>query len=165
VLSPRSHPTPPKLDKSVWTEADFEAMGWHDVAVHALATEAEDHNPGRLLIDLDYIVEWIPPTGDETYFSFWIVPATLVFNHAWDLAVDIALHSSALELDLDAITRTLGQPFGRSTWTLEGHNFTLAVTSEGFRQYLRTAPIWSSSQRLGIAQRGGISFDEEGYTE
>jgi hypothetical protein len=139
-------------------------MSWHDATVHALATEPEDHNPGRLLIDLDYIVEWVIPTGEERV-SFWVVPATLVFDHAWDLTVDIDLHSTALELVLDAITRTPGQPFGRSTWTLAGHNFTIATTSVGFRQYLRTAPIWSSTQRLDVAQRGGLSFSETGYTE
>lgn len=160
-----SQPAPPLLEKSVWTDADFDDMGWHDATVHAFATEPEDHNPGRLLIDLDYIIEWVSPTGDETQFSFWIAPATLVFDHAWDLTVDINLHATALELQLNGITRTPGQPFGRSTWTLEGHNFTLTITSGGFRQYLRAEPIWSPNQRLDIAERDGISFTEKGFTE
>jgi len=158
-------PPPPQLDKSVWTDADFDAMGWHDATVHALAIEPEDQDPGRLLVDLDYIVEWVQPTEDKDPFGFWVVPATLVFAHAWDLTVDIDLHSAALELELNAITRTPGQPFGRSIWTLEGHNFTVTVTSEGFRQYLRTEPLWSPSQQLDTAQRGGISFTEKGYTK
>jgi len=160
-----SPPPQPPLEKSVWTDADFDHMGWHDAAVHALATEGEDENPGRLLLDLDYILEWVPPSGEETRFNFWIAPATLVFDHAWDLTVDIELHTTALELELDAITRTPDQPFGRSTWTLEGHNFTASVTSEGFRQYLRAEPIWSPRQRLDAAQRGSISFTETGYAE
>lgn len=158
-------PRRPELDKSVWSDADFDDMGWHDATVHAFAVEPEDHNPGRLLVDLDYIIEWISPTGTDTAFSFWVAPATLVFDHAWDLTIDIDIHASALELQLNAITRTPGQPFGRSTWTLDGHNFTLAVTSEGFHQYLRTQPIWAASQGLDAAQRGGISFNENGYTQ
>ena len=142
-------------------------MGWHDAAVHGLATRPEDDHTGRLLIDLDYIIEWVPPADGETYFSFWIVPATLVFEHTWDLlsrsTTSTAQGSSS---NSNAITRTPGQPPGSSSvWTLEGHNFTLAVTSEGYRQYLRKAPIWSPGQRLDTSQRGGISFDENGYTE
>lgn len=162
-----SQPTPPNISKAIWTDADFDDMGWHDAAVHGLATRPEDDHTGRLLIDLDYIIEWVPPTEGETYFSFWIVPATLVFEHAWDLTLQIDhLDSAGLELELDAITRRPSQPPGRaSIWTLEGHNFTLAITSEGYRQYLREAPIWSLSQRLDTTQRGGISFDEKSYTE
>jgi hypothetical protein len=159
-----SRPMPPQLDKSVWTHADFDRMGWHDASVHAVATEPGDHDPGRLLIDLDYIVEWVPPTGDETNFGFWVAPATLVFDDAWDLTIDVDLHSTALELDLDDIIRTPGQPFGRSIWTLDGHNFTISVASEGFVQYLRAEPIWSPRQRLDTAQRGRISFSEQGCT-
>lgn len=144
----------------MWTEADFEDMGWHDATVHALAVEPEAHDPGRLLVDLDYILEWLPPVPPDTAFRFWVVPATLVFDHAWDLAVNVDLHACALDLQLNALGRTSGQPFGRSTWTLDGHNFTIEVTSEGFRQYLRTRPILSTSQRLGLAERGGISFAE-----
>lgn len=160
-----SQPTPPGISKGIWTEADFDVMGWHDAAVHGVATRPEDDHTGRLLVDLDYIVEWVPPSDGETNFSFWIVPATLVFEHAWDLTLQIDLLGSAgLELQLDAIIRTPGRPVGSaSIWTLEGHNFTLAVTSEGYRQHLRKAPIWSPIQRLDATQRGGISFDETSY--
>jgi hypothetical protein len=162
-----SQPTPPSVSKSNWTDADFEDMGWHDATVHALATRPEEDHTGRLLIDLDYIIEWVPPTDGETSFSFWLAPATLVFEHAWDLTLQIDhLDSAGLELELDAVTRTSGPAPGRSrVWTLEGHNFTLAITSVGYRQYLRKAPIWSRGQRLDTTQRGGISFAEQGYTE
>jgi hypothetical protein len=38
--------------KAVWTQADFDAMGWHDNAVRAVALEPVPDHPGRLL-DLD----------------------------------------------------------------------------------------------------------------
>jgi hypothetical protein len=31
--------TGPAVAKTVWTEADFDAMDWHDNAVHAVALE------------------------------------------------------------------------------------------------------------------------------
>jgi hypothetical protein len=46
--------TGPAVAKTVWTE-------WHDNAVHAVALEPALPDPGRLLLDLDYIVEWVAP--------------------------------------------------------------------------------------------------------
>ncbi len=156
-------PVPPTLP-AVWTEADFDGMSWHDATVHAIAVEPAAEDPGQLLLDLDYLVAWVPPTGDRTEFGFWIAPTTLVFDQAWDLTVDVALHGMALDLQLDGIRRAEDQPFGRSTWTLEGHSFTLTVTSQGFRQHPRSAPIWSTMQRLDLATRGGISLGQQGWT-
>jgi hypothetical protein len=47
--------------KTTWTEADFDGMSWHDVKIHAVAVEELPDNPGRLLLDLDYIVEGVLP--------------------------------------------------------------------------------------------------------
>jgi uncharacterized membrane protein len=35
--------------KTLWTEADFDAMGWHDNAVRAVALEPVPDHPGRLV--------------------------------------------------------------------------------------------------------------------
>jgi hypothetical protein len=43
-------------EKSIWTDADFAAMSWHDAALHAVAIEPSLPHPGRRLVDLDYIV-------------------------------------------------------------------------------------------------------------
>ena len=71
-------------------------MGWHDCAVHALAVEPATQYPGRLLVDLDYIVGWVCPTPPADTFDFWICPATLVFDEAWDLADGVDVRGSAL---------------------------------------------------------------------
>ena len=152
----------PPAERTWWTEADFADLGWHDATVHAVALEPEEHAPGRLLVDLDHIVAWVPPTGPEAPFTFRVAPATLVFPDAWDVRLDIDLQARAFVLQLDAITREPG-PFGRSTWTLDGHEFTITVTSEGFHQYLRRPPLRTTSQSLSVAERGGISFDERAY--
>jgi hypothetical protein len=68
----------------VWTEADLESLGWHDNAVHAVAVEPALPCPGRLLIDLDYIVDWVHPTAPAGPFSFWVCPATLAAVSAVD---------------------------------------------------------------------------------
>ena len=41
----------PEVAKTIWTDADFDAMDWHDNAVHAIALEPGPSDPGRLLLD------------------------------------------------------------------------------------------------------------------
>lgn len=154
---------PPEVPKTIWSDADFEVMGWHDVYVRAWAFEPDAGRPGRALLDLDYIVEWVAPADGETAFSFWITPATLVFDHGWDLTFHMDLGAIEWGPQIDDVTRIGDQPHGQTRWTVDGHDFTLQVTCEGFQQYLRRPPIWSPTQRLDTAKRGGVSFEEVGY--
>jgi hypothetical protein len=108
----------PAVAKTVWTEADFDAMDWHDNAIHAIAVEPVPDNPGRLLVDLDYIVGWVSPTSPSTTLDFWICPATLVFDPAWDLTTDrgrlTQLHAvPAPPADLQRRPLALGRGTGR----------------------------------------------------
>jgi hypothetical protein len=153
----------PVVAKAVWTGSDFDAMSWHDVAVHAIALEPALPYPGRLLVDLDYIVGGIRPEPPETTFSFWMCPATLVFEHASDFTDDVNLAGRSFELALDAITRSEPDANGDRAWTLAGHEFAMHVRAPGFTQYLRRRPILAASQRLTVDERGGISFDEVGF--
>lgn len=139
-------------------------MGWHDCAVHAIAFEPALPHPGRLLVDLDYIVEWVCPTAPATSFTFWVCPATLVFAEAWDLVGDIDLRGFSFEPSLDAVERVGPDPVGGFEWTLAGHEFRLTLHATGFTQYLRRPPMHSSAQRLSVDQRGGLSFDQRAYT-
>lgn len=150
-------------EQAIWTDADFDRMSWHDCAVHAVAFEPALPYPGRLLLDIDYIVEWISPTPPETAFSFRVSPATLVFDQAWDVSGDIDLRGFSFELSLDALERAGPDAAGGCEWTLAGHEFTLTLRATGFTQYLRRPPILSPAQRLYVAQRGGHSFAEQAY--
>jgi hypothetical protein len=158
----RSGPSIP-LAKSVWSEADFEQMGWHDNAVHAFALEPTEDHPGRLLVDLDYIVEWVKPVPPESNFTFWMSPATLVVDPAWGISLNVELVVMAFELSLNAILRSGPDEHGRHRWQLEGHDFNLTVKAKGYRQYLRQRPIHAAGPRLSVEQRGGLSFEERGF--
>jgi len=165
----------PQVTKSVWTQADFASLGWHDCSVHALALQSAPQRaspaegPGRLLIDLDYIIEWVRPTPPDKTFSFWICPSTLVFDHLWNVSGDLSV--SHPPLTLDAIKRcdpnqvSKREPtYGHGPdWMLCGHEFTLELWGRGFTMYLRRRPILSAHLALGLDQRGAISFDEEGF--
>jgi hypothetical protein len=68
--------TGPAVAQTVCADADFDAMDWHDNAVHAAALEPAPPHPGRLLLDLDYIIEGVLPEPPATTLSAWICPAT-----------------------------------------------------------------------------------------
>jgi hypothetical protein len=153
----------PAVAKTVWTEADFDAMDWHDNAIHAIAVEPVPDNPGRLLVDLDYIVGWVSPTSPATTLDFWICPATLVFDPAWDLTTDVDMRGWAFQLHLNEITRSEPDERGNYEWTLTGDRFTIEVGSTSFTQYLRRPPIFSGGPWLSVEKRGGFSFAREAY--
>jgi hypothetical protein len=106
--------------QAVWTDADFDQMSWHDCAVHALAVEPARPAPGQLLVDLDYIVEWLCPTPSANSFSFLI-------DEAWDLSGTTNLREFSFELSLNALERSGPDEHGAFEWTLLGHEFTHAA--------------------------------------
>jgi len=153
----------PAVGKTVWTDADFETMGWHDNAVHAIAVEPAPPHPGSLLLDIDYIVEWVRRPGPGGLLSSWVCPATLVFHQAWDLVTDINLQGWSFQLSIGAIERSGPDEHGSFNWSIEGDLFTMSLRAAGFTQYLRRAPIYVRGQRLSAEERGGLSFDQYGY--
>lgn len=144
------------LEKSVWTDGDLENLGFHDAQIIAMAlTESGEAGRSRVLFDLDYLVRWVQPAAPETTFSFWIAPVTLAFEDVWALAGELA-HA---DLSIDWIRRLPEDP--GPGWHIDGHMFDLYLTSwAGFTMTVRRPPVLVGRQRLALAQRGGVSFDE-----
>jgi hypothetical protein len=71
-----------------------------DELVHAVSIGVRDEGfPWqRVLIDLDYIVRWVDPAFGRQHFSFWIAPATLVFDEAWDITAELDPGNDLLEI-------------------------------------------------------------------
>lgn len=143
------------LSKSVWSDADFELMGWHDATLHGMYLEQAEEGPSRLLLDIDYIVQWVHPVARAKYFRFWVAPATLVFTDVWSLEFD----GSGIGLEID----TLHRPTPDGTWRLEGHNFEMRFSASGYRQYFRQPPRLTDRQVLSPQDRGGCSFAEVAF--
>ena len=156
--------TAPALAKTVWTVTDFDELSWHDCEVHALAVEPALPEPGRLLLDLDYIVDGVLPEPPSRLVSFWICPATLVFDPAYDLTAEIDLEGWAFQLSLLSVERSGPDEHGFFEWTLAGDRFTIGLSASGFTQYLRRAPVLVPRTSLTVEERGGYSFDRQGYT-
>jgi hypothetical protein len=149
-------------DKSVWTEADFEIMGWHDSTIHAIALPTDAF---ELALDIDYILKWVDPVEGQTHFRFWVSPATLAFWNLRELSVSLEPHQ---EVTIQGIERSdpakprNADHIGRDTewqWTIECHQGEMKFRSCGFWQYLRAAPRFGKGQCISIKERGGYSFD------
>lgn len=74
-----------------WATEEFDQLQWHDAMIHALAVTSE---PWELLLDIDYILEWICPVPPESKFQFKVTPATLIFENAGNVIINIDLNSS-----------------------------------------------------------------------
>jgi hypothetical protein len=151
------------VEKWRWTNADFERMGWHDSPVRAMAYLTETY---ELAFDIDYLLEWVQPGPGETYFTFWIAPATLVFENVADLRIDLESSGGITILDLarqdEKPTREgFEGPDTDWLWTLDCLEGAIQFRASGFRQTIRRAPICHDAQHLSLAERGGVSFSEQ----
>lgn len=147
------------LEKSVWNDADFSQMGWHDVVVHALGFDAAG---SELLLDLDYLFAWVEPEPPSAYFSFWIAPATLVFQQVWDMKMnyDASLGFQLLEIQRGEERACPHAPSRQEWhWMLEGVEGHISFWAGGYTQHTRRHPQHHERQSLSLVQRGGFSFD------
>ncbi|MCU7552846.1 hypothetical protein OCK74_27250 [Chitinophagaceae bacterium LB-8] len=155
------------LEKSMWTEADFKVMGWHDAAIHAISFQWNNGEwTGDFLLDIDYIFKWVDPVKGKGHFSYWIAPCTLIFKKAFKL--DVNIKTDLFGIDAQQIVEvvladTTQNQEGTITyqWAIEltaGH---IKLTSEGFTQIVRQLPIHTDFLLLTQEQRGGVSFSEQ----
>jgi hypothetical protein len=150
-----------KLEKWIWTEADFDVMGWHDSQIHAIAFFPEDF---ELAFDIDYIFDWIHPQPNETYFKFWVAPATLVFTNVHDVEFEIDSYIGRVEIDNikreDECLPANAEYIGKTSewlWTIECKEGDIRFRSVGYKEFIRTVPQLTQSQTLG-RKLSGISF-------
>ena len=149
------------LEKRVWTEEDFERMGWHDARVHAFAFLPETW---EFALDIDYIFEWLDPGEVEARYSFWSAPATLVFENVTDLRIELEPYPDA---SIDGVERRdPGVPrnaahIGKAKdwqWVLDFHQGQITFRSAGYALYVRRDALRNTTQSLSLEERGGVSF-------
>jgi hypothetical protein len=139
------------LEKNIWTETDFEHMGWHDATVYKIALNND------LLLDIDYIFKWNKPEIEGLNITFWIAPATLCFPNVKGLRFDIDfLFDITLEID-DIKKSTIDEG---SLWTIITRQGEIEFISEGYTQTIRQHPSFQYRQFIGFQERGGISIEQ-----
>jgi hypothetical protein len=148
------------LERAVWTDADFDHMGWHDATVRGMACPQE-LNGSDLSFDIDYIVRWLNPEAPEASYRFWVAPATLTFLNVWSMDSEFV---QTRRFEIDAIRRE--DPLndrqvttGTRPWVIDGHTFDIRLLASGFEQIFRQPPVLTEGQSLSDEARGGVSFD------
>ena len=140
-----------------WTHDQFEEMSWHDNHVHALRIVAGDQGAGELVLDIDYIAEWLR-NGDA--FQFRLVPATLRFIDVTNLrfSLDYASASAALgPFSIHAIERRTEQRerYVAQLWRIEVNwpGGEVSFEASGYEQSATAKAVISAHQCLSPAER------------
>ena len=150
------------LEKLVWTEEDFEKMGWHDCKVYAMAFP--DDEKFELAFDIDYIVKWVNLKEDNTYIKFWVAPATLVFKNVYEIninlyTVDFQIQDINRENPIKPKNKDHIKDILEYDWRIETTNGEITFKSVGYTQFIRQKPKLLDKQLLDFNERGGITFD------
>ena len=149
-----------QLEKTIWTDQDFENMGWHDAKLFAISFGGNY----ELLFDIDYIFKWVQ-TGKT--FKFWVSPCTLVFENVYD--VEFQMDGISGGLDIDKIScnnpqRPKNAEFIKVEtefdWTIDTQQGSIFFKSIGYKQYVRQLPKFIHGQYFKLTDRRGISFDK-----
>lgn len=149
------------LEKWLWTQDDYDQMGWHDATIRAIAFLPE---ADEIALDIDYIFEWIDPAKGETYFNFRVSPATLVFENINDVIINLELFD---DVQLQNISRGDSRKprnaefIGHDrewNWTFDANVGDITLWSIGYKQFIRQAPVLTHNQILSLDERGGFSF-------
>lgn len=157
-----------QIKKSLWTESDFDEMGWHDSLIYGFIF-SENY---ELILDIDYIFHWVQPKGDIKYFKFWVSPCTLIFENVNNLKFDIEI-SEPFELEIadihrDNPTRPKNADYiKRDTeynWIIETQQGEITFKAVGFKQFVRILPILLDRQNIEFENRNGISFERQAAT-
>ena len=145
------------MSDQVWTDEQFDEMSWHDNCVHGLRIVEGTHGAGELILDLDYILEWIEV---ERSFQFRILPVILKFREVTDLRIllDYATPTIALgPFSIHAIERKFEQRerYTAQVWKLLINSPVGEITfeSQGFEQRGVGAPQISNGQWLSPEER------------
>jgi hypothetical protein len=124
-----------------WTHEQFDEMSWHDNHVHSLRVLEGENGAGELLLDLDYILEWLKCTDS---MRFDLVPATLRFTGVTNLRIflDYASPSARRSAGLEARCQLAGR---RNL--VRGQRLRTMRYGEADRER-RSAPVGRGAQRL-----------------
>jgi len=137
------------LEKWIWTDSDFEDMGWHDCPIYAMKFDDD------VVFDLDYIFKWNDPDVSGMSYTFWISPATLIFKDVGFLKVDFKM-DFANGLEIYQINKTELEK--TIEWKLETQEGDITLQSKSFQQIILREPTLQFGQYIPEDERGTIPF-------
>ena len=138
------------LDKSVWTNDDFDEMGWHDSTIYAFKVDKDFY------LDIDYIFKWVEPEQD-TWFSFWVAPCTLIFETPGKISFNLANKDFDNYFEISDLHRQINHN-QKTEWRIETNIGDILIETENFRQIVRRPPTIQAGQQIVAEERGEVSF-------
>lgn len=138
------------LEKNIWTETDFEEMGWHDANIYKIGL-TED-----LELDIDYLFKWNKPDIEGLPFTFWVAPATLVFRQVKNISFELVTAFNDT-FEIVDIERTVTE--NQTSWTINTRQGNIEFISEGYNQYIRQKPTFQFGQTISYAERYGWTLE------
>ena len=140
----------------IYTDSDYNLMGWHDCTIYGLSLPKPDEH--ELILDLDYVFEWIDPSPPSKYYSFMISRSTLCFEGVHGLKVDV---ETDYTLKIDSLT--VEPSSGSKLWIIECQEGVIRLNASGFKQYTRELPQRSFAQVSGRPE--GCNFSKSTFEE
>ena len=143
----------------MFSTTDFENVDWHDNAIHAFRI-LEGEDGGELVLDIDFIAEWLPPANGA--YSFRVAPSDLTFHEVSDLVISInyaVLPAAVQPMIIHTIHReSVAFANGHSSfsWKIELNwpsNSFSSFESRGFTQVERKPPVITGAQYLSPSER------------
>ena len=138
------------LEKRLWTEKDFEHMGWHDTTVYGLRLDRD------LELDIDYILRWNEPDLEGFPYTFWVAPATLVFKNIKNLKFEV---ETACDhgVEIEDIVRTPEGPAHH--WSIMTNQGDVEFDADGYEQFIRQEPSLEYGPNISLIDRRGFSLE------
>ncbi len=158
------------LDKFIWTQDDYEQMGWHDCSIYGLTfLPVDEKGTTHLLFDIDYIFKWVNPTKQGQPYSFWVSPCTLLFKDTFALTINVDRRGGTTDMleiaDLYLVDKVQQEKNNWTyDWNIDLQEGYIKFKSSGFDQIVRQQPIFSDGQFLTLEERNGISFSQTPYS-
>ncbi len=125
--------------KELWTDAEFDEMGWHDCRIYSLQFPNKEF---QLKLEIDYIFRWEKlPDGS---FRFWVSPCELVFQNVSGFKAEVDF-KNYMQLFIMELKRDNPHPSPNGQVTLWDYeidcdNGRICFTATGFEQLVREQP-------------------------
>lgn len=139
-----------QLEKWIWTDTDFDVMGWHDSYIYAFKIG------DNIYFDIDYIFKWVQP-GQDDWFSFWVAPCTLIFEIPEKFSFNLESNEFNNQIEIADLHRQVNGK-GKTEWRIETHIGDILIESQNFRQIVRRRPTLQTGQQIIPEERGEVSF-------
>ena len=131
-------------------------MDWRDCVVHGFDALPETD---AVVLDVDYCIHREAPTRADELVTYWVSPATLVFQQV--TKVEIQIGGATGGLVLRALERgdeqTATGEWRAREWRLVGQEGQILLHAAGYSLAIRRPPLPTSTPRLTLAERGGVS--------